>query len=50
MSDKKLSVLTTLLLFGLVAVFFPSTALNNSSAFGQEFYPEYQEDKYYNQE
>jgi hypothetical protein len=51
MSDKKIRIFTTFLLFGIAAIFFPATALQNSIAMAQEFYPEYEEkDYYYDQE
>jgi hypothetical protein len=51
MSDKKIKFFSTLLLFGIAAIFFPATALQNSIAIAQEFYPEYEEEnKYYDQE
>jgi len=33
----------------MAAIFFPATALQNSIAMGQEFYPEYEENEYYDQ-
>ena len=47
MSDKKIRIFSTFLLFGIAAIFFPATALQNSIAMGQEFYPEYEENEYY---
>jgi len=50
MSDKKIRIFSTFLLLGITAIFFPATALQNSIAMAQEFYPEYEENEYYNQE
>ena len=50
MLDKKLGVFSAFLLLGIAALFLPSTALQNSIAMGQEFYPEYEENQYYDQE
>ena len=36
------------LLLGIAALFLPATALQNSIAMAQEFYPEYEENEYYN--
>src|SRR5215208_2775268 len=48
MSDKKIRIFSTFLLLGIAAIFFPATALQNSIAMAQEFYPEYdQENEYY---
>ena len=48
MSDKKIRIFSTFLLLGIAAIFFPTTALQNSIAMAQEFYPEYdQENEYY---
>ena len=47
MSDKKIRIFTTFLLFGIAAIFFPATALQNSIAMAQEYYPEYEENDYY---
>ena len=47
MSDKKIRIFSTFLLIGIAAIFFPATALQNSIAMGQEFYPEYEENQYY---
>ena len=41
MSYKKIRTFSIFLLFGIAAIFFPATALQNSIARGQEFYPEY---------
>ena len=46
---KKLEVFSAFLLLGIAALFLPSTALQNSIAMGQEFYPEYEENQYYDQ-
>ena len=47
MSDKEIRIFSTFLLFGIAAIFLPATALQNSIATGQEFYPEYEENEYY---
>jgi len=47
MSDKKIRIFSTFLLLGIAAIFFPTTALQNSIAMAQEFYPEYEENEYY---
>ena len=47
MLDKKLGVFSAFLLLGIAALFLPSTALQNSIAMEQEFYPEYEENQYY---
>src|SRR5688500_5599511 len=46
MSDKKIGIFIVLL-FGIVTLFVPVIALQNSIAMGQEFYPEYEENEYY---
>jgi hypothetical protein len=48
MSDKKIRIFSALLFFGIAAIFFPATALQNSIAMAQEYYPEYEENEYYN--
>jgi hypothetical protein len=50
MSYKKIRTFSIFLLLGIAAIFFPATALQNSIAMAQEFYPEYEENQYYNQE
>ena len=51
MSYKKLRIFSIFLLLGIAALFLPATALQNSIAMGQEYYPEYdEENQYYNQE
>lgn len=50
MSDKKIKFFSTFLLFGIAAIFFPATALQNSIVMAQEFYPAYEENEYYDQE
>ena len=50
MSYKKIRTFSIFLLLGIAALFFPATALQNSIANGQEYYPEYKENEYYNQE
>ena len=50
MSDKKVGIFSALLFFGVAALFLPATALQNSIAMAQEYYPEYEENEYYNQE
>ena len=47
MSDKKVGIFSALLFFGVAALFLPATALQNSIAMAQEFYPEYEENDYY---
>ena len=47
MSDKKIRIFSAFLLFGIAAIFVPATALQNSIAMGQEYYPEYEENEYY---
>jgi hypothetical protein len=50
MPDQKIRIFSTFLLLGIAALFVPVTALQNSIAMAQEFYPKYEENKYYNQE
>ena len=50
MSYKKIRIFSVFLLLGIAALFVPATALQNSIAMAQEFYPEYKENEYYNQE
>ena len=50
MSYKKIRTFSIFLVLGIAALFVPVTALQNSIASGQEFYPEYEENEYYNQE
>jgi hypothetical protein len=50
MSDKKVGIFSALLFFGVAALFVPVTALQNSIAMTQEYYPEDKENQYYNQE
>ena len=50
MSDKKVGIFSALLFFGVAALFVPVTALQNSIAMAQEYYPEDKENEYYNQE
>ena len=48
MSNKKVGIFSALLFFGVAALFLPATALQNSIAMAQEFYPEYdQENEYF---
>jgi hypothetical protein len=47
MSYKKIRTFSILLLLGIAASFVPATALQNSIAMAQEFYPEYEENEYY---
>jgi hypothetical protein len=47
MSDKKVGIFSALLFFGVATLFVPVTALQNSIAMGQEYYPEYEENEYY---
>jgi hypothetical protein len=46
MSNKKIRIFSTFLLFGIAAIFFPATALQNSIVMGQEYNPEYEENAY----
>jgi hypothetical protein len=50
MLDKKIGIFSALLFFGVAALFVPVTALQNSIAMAQEYYPEDEENEYYNQE
>ena len=50
MSYKKIRTFSIFLLLGIATLFVPVTALQNSIANAQEFYPEYEENGYYNQE
>ena len=50
MSYEKIRIYSVFLLLGIAALFLPATALQNSIAMAQEFYPEYKENEYYNQE
>ena len=50
MLDKKIRTFSIFLLLGIATLFVPVTALQNSIANAQEFYPKYEENKYYNQE
>ena len=50
MSYEKIRIYSVFLLLGRATLFLPATALQNSIAMGQEFYPEYKENGYYNQE
>ena len=50
MSYKKIRIFSIFLLLGIAAMFVPVTSLQNSIAMAQEFYPEYEENEYYNQE
>jgi hypothetical protein len=50
MSYKKIRTFSIFLLLGIAALFVPVTALQNSIAMAQEYYPEYEENEYYNQE
>ena len=44
MSNKTIKMFTVLLLSGVVALFFPATALEKSNAMAQEYYyPDYEE-------
>ena len=47
MLDKKLGIFSPMLFFGVATLFLPATALQNSIANAQEFYPEYEENEYY---
>ncbi|MGI0001201.1 MAG: hypothetical protein ACRD6Q_08230 [Nitrososphaeraceae archaeon] len=50
MSSKKIRTFSMFLLLGIAALFLPVTALQNSIAMAQEYYPEDEENEYYNQE
>jgi hypothetical protein len=50
MSYKKIRTFSIFLLLGIAALFVPVTALQNSIAMAQQYYPEYEENEYYNQE
>ena len=50
MSYKKIRTFSIFLLLGIATLFVPVTALQNSIAIAQEYYPEYEENEYYNQE
>ena len=50
MSYKKIRIFSIFLLLGIAGMFVPVTALQNSIAMAQEYYPEYEENEYYNQE
>ena len=50
MSYKKIRIFSIFLLLGIAAMFVPVTSLQNSIVMAQEFYPEYEENEYYNQE
>jgi len=50
MSYKKIRTFSMFLLLGIAALFLPATALQNSIVMAQEYYPEYEENEYYNQE
>ena len=50
MSYKKIRIYSLFLLLGIASLFIPVTALQNSIAMAQEYYPENEENEYYNQE
>jgi hypothetical protein len=50
MTYKKIRTFSIFLLLGIAALFVPVTALQNSIAMAQQYYPEYEENEYYNQE
>ena len=50
MSYKKIRTFSIFLLLGIAALFLPATALQNSIVMAQEYYPEYEENEYYNQQ
>lgn len=50
MSYKKIRTFSIFLLLGIATMFVPVTALQNSIAMAQEYYPVYEENEYYNQE
>jgi len=47
---KKIRTFLIFLLLGIASLFVPVTALQNSIANAQQYYPEYEENGYYNQE
>ena len=47
MSDKKIGIFSALLFIGVATLFVPVIALQNSIAMAQEYYPEYEENEYY---
>ena len=46
---KKIRIYSVFLLLGIASLFIPVTALQNSIAMAQQYYPEYKENGYYNQ-
>jgi hypothetical protein len=50
MSYKKIRTFSIFLVLGIAALFVPVTALQNSIAMAQQYYPEYEENDYSNQE
>ena len=50
MSYEKIRIYSVFLLLGIAALFLPATALQNSIVMGQQYYPEYEENEYFNQE
>ena len=44
---KKISTFSIFLLLGIASLFVPVTALQNSIAMAQQYYPEYEENEYY---
>jgi len=50
MAFKKIKTFSIFLLLGIAALFLPATTLQNSITMAQEYYPEYEENEYYNQE
>jgi hypothetical protein len=50
MSYKKIRTFSLFLLLGIATLFVPVTTLQNSIANAQEYYPEYEENEYYNQQ
>ena len=47
MSDKKIGIFSALLFIGVATLFVPVTTLQNSIAMAREYYPEYEENEYY---
>ena len=47
MSYEKIRIYSVFLLLGIAALFVPVTALQNSIANAQQYYPEYEEKEYY---
>jgi hypothetical protein len=50
MCYKKIRIYSLFLLLGIATLFVPVTTIQNSIANAQEYYPEYEENEYYNQQ